>query len=91
MPKAMLNGWRQNPRTEWVETPSGKLQCVKTRGRLDIEGSGVLKCPIITATEVHLSPGVTLVTSGRYTPDETNELINAVFVVADGARLIFEN
>jgi serine/threonine protein kinase len=87
----MLSGWRQNPITEWVETSSDKLHRVKTRGRLDIEGSGVLKCPVITATEVHLAPGVTLVTSGRYTPEETNELINAVFVVADGANLIFEN
>ena len=90
MPKVMRSGWRQNPGSEW-KTVSGKWQPVKYRRRLDIEGSGVLKCPVITATEVHLAPGVTLVTSGRYTPEETNELINAVFVVADGANLIFEN
>ena len=70
---------------------------------MSIKGRGTLKCPVIAAAEVHLASGVTLVTSGRYTPDGdliksetpppdasfTNAIGYAAYVVEPGAKLVF--
>lgn len=73
------------------------------RRSVSIKGRGTLKCPVIAAAEVHLASGVTLVTSGRYTPDGdliksetpppdasfTNAIGYAAYVVEPGAKLVF--
>ena len=73
------------------------------RRTVAIRGRGTLKCPVIVAAEVHLSSGVTLVTSGMYEPDGdliksetppacasfTNAVGYAAYVVEPGAKLVF--
>ena len=72
---------------------------VHWRGRLTIRGDGTLYWPEIRQTQVHLKPGVKLVTSGRYpraTPQfppkeatATNMLKYASYIVEQGATLVF--
>ena len=73
------------------------------RRTVAIRGRGTLKCPVIVAAEVHLSSGVTFVTSGMYEPDGdliksetppacasfTNAVGYAAYVVEPGAKLVF--
>lgn len=69
------------------------------RGRVKIRGNGTLHWPEIRLTQVHLMPGVKLVTSGRYpraTPqfppkeaNVTNMLKYASYIVEPGAKLVF--
>jgi len=70
-----------------------------------IQGEGTLRCPDIVGCEIHIAPGVTFVTTGRFTPDgnlikkplppsdATLEDPTGVgypsFVVEPGARLVF--
>ena len=68
-----------------------------------IKGKGSLKCPDITFCEVHLSSGVTFITSGRFVPDGhaikdpipppdadwNNHIGYPTYVVEEGAELIF--
>ena len=72
---------------------------VHWRGRVTICGNGTLYWPVIRQTQVHLKPGVKLVTSGRYPratppfpPKEataTNMLNYAAYIVEPGAKLVF--
>ena len=72
---------------------------VHWRGRVSIRGNGTLYWPVIRQTQVHLKPGVKLVTSGRYPratppfpPKEataTNMLNYASYIVEPGAKLVF--
>lgn len=72
---------------------------VHWRGRVTIRGNGTLYWPVIRQTQVHLKPGVKLVTSGRYPratppfpPKEataTNMLNYASYIVEPGAKLVF--
>ena len=68
-----------------------------------IQGKGTLKCPDITFGEVHLAPGVTFITSGRFKPDGCaikdpvpppdadwdNRIGYPAYVIEPGAKLIF--
>jgi len=68
-----------------------------------IQGKGALKCPDVTCCEIHLSSGVTFITSGRFQPDGkiTKESVPPpdadwehrigypTYVVEKGAKLIF--
>lgn len=72
---------------------------VHWRGRVTIRGNGTLYWPVIRQTQVHLKPGVKLVTSGCYPratpplpPKEataTNMLTYASYIVEPGAKLVF--
>ena len=81
--------WKTAPHFSW-RAENGKWTNVKERGRMNIRGHGTLECPLITGTEVHLDPGITFITSGKYTSDETNAMKNSVFIVSEGANLIFQ-
>ena len=69
------------------------------RGRVTVRGDGTLYWPEIRHTQVHIMPGVKLVTSGRYprlTPQfppaeatATNMLKYASYIVEPGAKLVF--
>lgn len=68
-----------------------------------IVGRGTLKCPVITAAEVHVPSGMTLITSGKYKinnpsipfeyppPDSSpsNNIGYATYVIEPSAKLIF--
>ena len=67
------------------------------------QGKGTLKCPDITFGEVHLAPGVTFITSGRFKPDGCaikdpvppsdadwdNRIGYPAYVIEPGAKLVF--
>ena len=73
------------------------------RRPIRIQGEGTLKCPDIDFCEVHLDPGVTFITSGRFKPDGCNfkdsvpppdanwdnHIGYPTYVVEPGAKLIF--
>ena len=69
-----------------------------------IQGKGTLKCPNITFCEVHLAPGVTFMTSGRFKANSSTFIKDSIpppdaewnnhigyptYVVEPGARLVF--
>ena len=68
-----------------------------------IKGKGTLRCPDLTFCEIHLGPGVTFITSGRFKPDGCaikepvpppdagwdNRIGYPAYVVEPGAKLIF--
>lgn len=68
-----------------------------------IKGKGTLRCPDLTFCEIHLGPGVTFITSGRFKPDGyaikepvpppdtdwDNHIGYPAYVVEPGAKLIF--
>lgn len=73
-----------------------------TRVPIFIQGRGTLKCPMINNCELHLSPGVTLITSGRSQPDgvlvvdpvpppdvEWGDIGYPAYIVEPGAKLVF--
>ena len=72
---------------------------VHWRGRVTVRGDGTLYWPEIRHAQVHIMPGVKLVTSGRYphaTPQfppaeatATNMLKYASYIVEPGAKLVF--
>ncbi len=73
------------------------------RRAVKIIGKGTLKCPVITSAEVHVSSGVTLITSGKYEIDApyipyeypppnstpSNNVAYAAYVVEPNASLVF--
>ena len=72
---------------------------VEVRSRMKIRGKGTLYWPEISNAQIHLMPGVKLVTSGRYQRSRqplppkdanvTNGIYYASYIVEPGAELVF--
>jgi len=68
-----------------------------------IQGKGILKCPDVLGCEIHLAPGVSFITTGRFKPDGRtikepvpppeadwdSHIGYPAFVVENGAELVF--
>lgn len=106
LPSHMRSSLRCGPHI-WYGTFNGKYEGRLGRSKIEIRGSGVLKCREITGAHVKICAGTTLITSGKCrtdyqliktetpppdaTIDDPEYMGYAAYEVEKGGKLIFEN